>query len=74
MISVFHAETSIIGDANTITIDFLCLADSINRLKKENPEKWKEMVKEFKRIASEADDNYEYKLMKEFITNLQDLY
>lgn len=43
-------------------------------MKRDRPEKWKAMVKEFKRIASESDDNYEYNLMKEFITNLQDLY
>ena len=74
MISVFNAHTSILGDVNTITVDFLCLADSINRLKKENPDKWLDIVKEFKRLSNDQNDEYVHKLMKEFITNLQDLY
>lgn len=74
MVTVIHANTSIVGDVNTITVDFLCLADAINQMKREKPEKWKEMVEEFKRIAAESDDDYEHKLIIEFLTNLQDLY
>lgn len=74
MVSVVYADTMIVGDVNTVTVDFLCLADAINQMKRDKPEKWNKMVEEFKKIASESDDDYEYKLMKEFITNLQDLY
>jgi hypothetical protein len=68
MIAVLQASTSLVGDVNTITVD------SINKLKIEKPNEWNSMIAEFKRIASESDDNYEYEVMKEFITNLQDLY
>lgn len=74
MVTVIYASTSLIGDVNTITVDLLCLVDSINNLKKEKPDKWQLIIEEFKRIANESGDNYEYGVMKEFITNLQDLY
>lgn len=74
MVTVINANTSIIGDANTVTVDLLCLVDSINNLKEDKPEKWRVIIEEFKRIANDSDDNYEYEVMKKFITNLQDLY
>lgn len=74
MVSVIHADVVILGDINTITCDLMCLIDSINSLKEEEPNKWKLVIEEFKRIANESDDNFEYEMMKTFITNLQDLY
>ena len=74
MVSVIQANAALIGDVNTVTVDLLCLVDSINQLKENKPDRWKLIVEEFKRIANESSDNYEYEIMKKFITNLQDLY
>ncbi len=74
MVTVLAGNTGIIGDINTVTVDLLCLICSINELKEEEPERWKGIVTEFKRIADNSDDNYEYNTMKQFIVNLQDLY
>ena len=74
MVTVIHAQTALIGDINTVTVDLLCLAVSINELKENEPERWNLMVEEFKRIANGSDDKYEYEEMKKFIINLQDLY
>ena len=74
MVTVIHASTSLIGDVNTITVDLLCLVDSINKLKEDKPDKWQLIIEEFKRMAGDSDDSYEYEVMKRFITNLQDLY
>lgn len=74
MVMVVQANTSLVGDANTLTVDLMCLIDSINDLKDTKPKIWESIVTEFKRIASESEDGYEYEMMKQFITNLQDLY
>lgn len=74
MITVIHANASLMGDVNTITVDLLCLVYSINQLKEDKPDTWQLIIEEFKRIANESNDNYEYEVMKKFIINLQDLY
>ena len=72
MVTVIHGNTSLIGDVNTVTVDLLCLVDSINKVKENKSDQWQLIVEEFKSIAN--DDNSVYELMKKFITNLQDLY
>lgn len=72
MVTVIQGNTSLIGDVNTVTVDLLCLVDSINKVKENKSDQWQLIVEEFKSIAN--DDNSVYELMKKFITNLQDLY
>ena len=72
MVTVIQGNTSLIGDVKTVTVDLLCLVDSINKVKENKSDQWQLIVEEFKSIAN--DDNSVYELMKKFITNLQDLY
>lgn len=74
MVTVTYGNVSLLGDVETITVDLLCLVDGINKLKEEEPETWNLITKGFKKLANDSDDNSVYEVMKQFITNLQDLY
>ena len=73
MLMVINGKVNAIGCPHDMALDFLCVADTLNEIKKENPDRYNGMIQACKEM-SEDEELPVYESIKTLLLNLQDLF
>lgn len=74
MVAVIHGDTYMSGIPRDVSLDLICIAISLNQMKKEELDKYNSIRHEFIHLAKEEKDKYLYSELKEFVENLKDFF
>ena len=71
MVTCIHGEVALLGPSNDISVDFICIMNSLNKLKEEDKKTYHALTKNINLLIK--DDEEVKEAVMEFIENLHDI-